>query len=129
MEVTIIFILKLIELAITVACIVLWEIIGFLSTEILLVIGTIAGYAIICAIFTIGYIFNSMAPKLLNILFSVVGCILFIASGIDVILEWESDEFAGSNRVCGLTAGGLMIINSVVFLWEAILLHRGGSVD
>uniref|UniRef100_A0A1A9W8N7 DUF7775 domain-containing protein n=1 Tax=Glossina brevipalpis TaxID=37001 RepID=A0A1A9W8N7_9MUSC len=118
--------LKIIELGIAIACIVLWETTGQFSRNPLVVCATIGGYTIICGIFLIGHIINSIVEKRLNALISVIGCILFVISGALVIDEWhDSSELLFKERKRNaLAAGSLMIINGAVFLMDTISICR-----
>ncbi|XP_037942244.1 protein snakeskin-like [Teleopsis dalmanni] len=93
----------------------------------MIVCGTVAGFTIICAVLFIGHILDSQVEKRMNALFSIVGCVLFIISGILVIEQWQDDKWFGfnkENRRYALAAGSLMIINGVIFLLDAICIFR-----
>ncbi|XP_043658678.1 uncharacterized protein LOC122623536 [Drosophila teissieri] len=118
--------LKIIELAIAIACIVLYETVGNLSSHPVLVAGTIGGYTVICGVLLVGHVVNSLVEKRLNALFSLIGCLLFVASGALVIDEWQSGTlFVPSDRKRqAVGTGSLMIINSAVFLLDTLCICR-----
>ncbi|EDW06934.2 protein snakeskin [Drosophila mojavensis] len=117
--------LKIIELGIAIACVVLYEVVGDLSKRPLIVCGTIVGYTIICAVLLIGHFINSVVEKRLNALLSLLGCILFVASGALVIDEWhDAYDFLKDRKRNALAAGSLMIINGAVFLLDMLSICR-----
>ncbi|XP_030378678.1 protein snakeskin [Scaptodrosophila lebanonensis] len=117
--------LKIIELGIAIACIVLSEVVGKLSEHPLIVFGTIGGFTVICGVLLIGHILNSIVEKRLNALFSLLGCVFFVVSGALVIDEWhDSFEFMKERKRNALAAGSLMIINGAVFLLDTLSICR-----
>lgn len=71
-----------------------------------------------------GYAVQTPANKRIDILYSLVGCALFIASGALIIQEWEDALFKTDARKMALTKGGLAILNGVVFFVDAIFTFR-----
>ncbi|KAH8276599.1 hypothetical protein KR044_008632 [Drosophila immigrans] len=121
--------LKIIELGIAIACVVLYEIVGDLSNRPLIVCGTIGGYTIICAILLIGHVLGSVIEKRLNALISLIGCILFVASGALVIDQWHDERLTfGDRKRDSIAAGSLMIINGAVFLMDTLSICRTRTV-
>ncbi|KAH8416537.1 hypothetical protein KR222_007792 [Zaprionus bogoriensis] len=117
--------LKIIELGIAIACVVLYEVVGDLSRRPLIVCGTIGGFTIICAILLIGHVLGSVVEKRLNALISLLGCILFVASGALVIDEWHDQyDFLKDRKRNAIAAGSLMIINGAVFLLDTLSICR-----
>ncbi|XP_017085606.1 uncharacterized protein LOC108117594 isoform X2 [Drosophila eugracilis] len=116
--------LKIIELAIAIACIVMYTTVGNLSVYPVLVAGTIGGYAVVCGILLIGHVINSLVEKRLNALFSLVGCLLFVASGALVIDEWHNSFPDTDRKRQAVGAGSLMIINAAVFLLDTLCICR-----
>ena len=118
--------LKIIELGIAIACIVLWEMVGTLSVRPLIVCGTIGGYTIICGVLLIGHLINSLVERRLNGLISLIGCIMFVIAGALVIDEWHdsSDLLFKERKRNALAAGSLMIINGAVFLLDTLSIYR-----
>ncbi|XP_004520115.2 protein snakeskin [Ceratitis capitata] len=118
--------LKIIELGIAIACIVLWETSGELSSKPLIVCGTLGGFTIICGVLLVGHILNSIVEKRLNALISIIGCVLFVISGALIIDEWhDNSNFLYKERKRNaLAAGSLMIINGAVFLLDTLSICR-----
>ncbi|XP_017482572.1 PREDICTED: uncharacterized protein LOC108371504 [Rhagoletis zephyria] len=118
--------LKIIELGIAIACIVLWETSGDLSSRPLIVCGTLGGFTIICGVLLIGHILNSIVEKRLNALISIIGCVLFVISGALIIDEWHdnSNFLVKERKRNALAAGSLMIINGAVFLLDTLSICR-----
>ncbi|EDV33796.1 uncharacterized protein Dana_GF19114, isoform A [Drosophila ananassae] len=116
--------LKIIELAISIACIVMYEVDGALSSRPLIVCGTIGGFTIICGVLLIGHVINSLVEKRLNALISLIGCVLFVASGALVIDEWHDARLQTDRKRNAIAAGSLMIINGAVFLLDTLSICR-----
>jgi len=119
--------LKIIELGIAIACIVLWETVGVsLSNKPMIVCGTVGGFTIICGVLLVGHLLNSIVEKRLNALISIIGCLLFVISGALVIDEWHdsSDLIFKERKRNALAAGSLMIINGAVFLLDTLSICR-----
>ncbi|KAH8408989.1 hypothetical protein KR009_004908 [Drosophila setifemur] len=119
---------KIIELAIAIACIVMYEVDGALSSRPLIVCGTIGGFAIICGVLLIGHVINSLVEKRLNALISLIGCVLFVASGALVIDEWHDAILQKDRKRNAIAAGSLMIINGAVFLLDTLCICRSRTV-
>ncbi|KAM7347420.1 protein snakeskin-like [Cochliomyia hominivorax] len=119
-------ILKIIELVIAIVCIILWETNGSFSNNPLIVCGTMGGFTVICGVFLLGHIINSVVEKRLNGLFSIIGCILFVISGALIIDQWhdKSEILFKESKRNALAAGSLMIINGAVFLMDTISIFR-----
>jgi len=70
-----------------------------------------------------GHVINSLVEKRLNALFSLAGCLLFVASGALVIDEWHGHINTDRKRQA-IGAGSLMIINAAVFLLDTLCICR-----
>ncbi|XP_034486879.1 protein snakeskin-like [Drosophila innubila] len=117
--------LKIIELAIAIACCVLSEMVDTMSKHDLIVYGTIGGFTIICAVLFIGHVIGSVVEKRLNALISLLGCILFVASGALVIDYWhDTYDYLKDRKRKAIAAGSLMIINGAVFLLDTLSICR-----
>ncbi|KAL7745162.1 hypothetical protein ACLKA6_008217 [Drosophila palustris] len=117
--------LKIIELGIAIACCVLNETVDNLSKHSLIVCGTIGGFTVICAVLLVGHVIGSVVEKRLNALISLLGCILFVASGALVIDEWhDAYDFLKERKRNAIAAGSLMIINGAVFLLDTLSICR-----
>ncbi|KAH8236006.1 hypothetical protein KR032_012270 [Drosophila birchii] len=120
--------LKIIELAIAICCIVMYEVVGALSSRPLIVCGTIGGFTIICGVLLIGHVINSLVEKRLNALISLIGCVAFVASGALVIDEWHDAVLQNDRKRNAIAAGSLMIINGAVFLLDTLSICRTRTV-
>ncbi|KAH8265876.1 hypothetical protein KR038_009219 [Drosophila bunnanda] len=120
--------LKIIELAIAICCIVMNEVVGALSSRPLIVCGTIGGFTIICGVLLIGHVINSLVEKRLNALISLIGCVAFVASGALVIDEWHDAVLQSDRKRNAIAAGSLMIINGAVFLLDTLSICRTRTV-
>ncbi|XP_017042077.1 uncharacterized protein LOC108088660 [Drosophila ficusphila] len=116
--------LKIIELAIAIACIVLYETVGNMTKYPIIVAGTIGGFTIICGVLLIGHVINSLVEKRLNALIALIGCLLFVASGALVIDEWHGFSPTPERKRQAIGAGSLMIINAAVFLLDTLCICR-----
>uniref|UniRef100_U5ESI9 Putative conserved secreted protein n=1 Tax=Corethrella appendiculata TaxID=1370023 RepID=U5ESI9_9DIPT len=118
-------IIKLLELALAITCVILhYKSLGERDQiTILLVAGTFVGFSIILIALFAGYILNTPINKKLDIFFSLVGCALFIASGVLIIQQWES-AFNTETRKIALSKGSLAIINGVLFFFDVIFTFR-----
>lgn len=76
--------------------------------------------------FFTGHLIGSVVEKRLNALISLLGCILFVASGALVIDKWHDVQniFGGDNKRNSIAAGSLMIINGAVFLLDTLSICR-----
>lgn len=61
--------------------------------------------------------------KKLDMFFSLVGTIMFVASGALVIEAWEN-SFNSESRRLAMAKGGLAIINGVIFLFDILLTYK-----
>lgn len=117
--------IKFVELALTISCCVLhYKSLG--ETEdmtIMLVAGTFVGYAVILIGLFAGYLMSNPINKKIDIFFSLIGCAMFIASGVLVLQAWESG-FKTERRRLALSKGSIAVINGVVFFFDAIFTFR-----
>ncbi|KAK9885498.1 hypothetical protein WA026_010991 [Henosepilachna vigintioctopunctata] len=116
-------IIKAIELALAVTCLILhtksWT--GNSTAE-LVSIGAFAGFTIILGGLFIGKFVDSAVGSRLDLYYSIVGVVLFVAAGyynIDIFKDGGADS-----KNYGLIKGSLAIINAVVFLIDALLGWR-----
>jgi len=61
--------------------------------------------------------------KRLDIFYSVLGCIMFILSGVLIIQAWEH-SFRTRTRDLAITKASVAIINGIVFLFDGIFTFR-----
>lgn len=117
---------------------------------IMLVNGTFVGFSIILVGLFAGYIMNTPINKRIgkmlciklierknkksifsDLFFSIVGCILFITSGVLILQFWNESTsgkiigFASNDRKSvGITKGSLAVINGVLFLVDVVFTFR-----
>lgn len=118
-------IIKFLELALTLSCLVLhYKSLGE-SDEltVLLVSGTFVGYSIILIGLFAGYMINSPINKKIDIFFSLLACAMFVASGVLVLKAWESG-FKSDRRRMAISKGSLAIINGALFFFDAVFTFR-----
>lgn len=71
----------------------------------------------------LGHVIGSLMEKRLNALISLLGCLLFLASGALVIDEWhDTFEWMNEHKRKAMAAGALMIINGAVFLLDTLCI-------
>lgn len=99
--------------------------------EVMLINGTFVGFSIILVGMFAGYLINTPINKRLDIFYSLVACVMFIASGILIIQYWNDSgvgkihgAFSSDNKNTGLAKGGLAIINGVLFLVDVFFTFR-----
>ncbi|XP_001866470.2 uncharacterized protein LOC6049759 [Culex quinquefasciatus] len=118
-------IIKFLELCLTIACTVLHYysfddgdlVTGFLST------GTFCGYIVILTTVMVGYLMKAHVHRRLNLFYSLLGCALFLTSGVFIIEAWEH-AFRTRTRDLAITKGSIAIINGVIFLMDTIFTFR-----
>lgn len=118
-------IVKFLELALSIACVGLhYKSMGETDEMTrLLVAGTFVGYTIILVGLFAGYLLGEAVSKKLDLFFSLLGCAMFIASGVLILQEWESG-FKTDRRRMAISKGALAIINGVLFFFDAIFTFR-----
>ncbi|XP_055585120.1 uncharacterized protein LOC129737971 [Uranotaenia lowii] len=118
-------IIKFLELALTLSCLVLhYKSLGETDElTIMLVSGTFVGYSIILIGLFAGYLINSPINKKIDIFFSLLACAMFVASGVLVLQAWESG-FKTDRRRMAISKGSLAIINGVLFFFDAVFTFR-----
>lgn len=72
----------------------------------------------------VGHAVSTPTNKRIDILYSLVGCALFITAGALIIEEWNNAIFKTDTRKLALTKGGLAIVNGVIFFVDAIFTFR-----
>ncbi|KAJ9586968.1 hypothetical protein L9F63_019459 [Diploptera punctata] len=121
-------ILKFLELALVIVCVALqYHAYYFYANnfhEWLITGAAFGGYLIIMAVAFVGIFTSQPLNKRLDIMFSVIGCALFIAAGAFAIDRYK-DARRSKQRDIGLSTGAMAIINGVVFLIDALLSFRG----
>ncbi|KAL9696029.1 hypothetical protein quinque_015314 [Culex quinquefasciatus] len=113
------------EVAVTISCAVLhYKSLGE-SDEltIMLVAGTFVGFSVILIGLFAGYLMGTPINKKIDIFFSLIGCAMFIASGVLVLQAWESG-FKTERRRLAISKGSLAIVNGVLFFFDAVFTFR-----
>lgn len=97
----------------------------------LLINGTFVGFSIILVGIFAGYLLNTPINKRLDIFYSLIGCGMFIASGILIISYWNDSTigkihgaFSGDAKNLGITKGSLAIVNGIVYLVDVFFTFR-----
>ncbi|XP_023171976.1 uncharacterized protein LOC111600195 [Drosophila hydei] len=118
-------VVKFLELAFSVACLVL-HFYSFNDRDIMtsfMATGTFTGYIIVVIGVFAGVLMRAPIHKRIDIFFSVLGCALFVASGIFIIEAWEF-SFRTRTRDLALIKASLSIVNGVLFGFDAIFTFR-----
>ncbi|XP_055551357.1 uncharacterized protein LOC129733841 [Wyeomyia smithii] len=118
-------IIKFLELCLATTCTVLHYysfddgdlVTGFIST------GTFCGYIVILITVMIGYLMKAHVHRRLNLFYSLLGCALFLTSGVFIIQAWEH-AFRTRTRDLAITKGSVALINGVIFLMDTIFTFR-----
>ncbi|XP_057324007.1 protein snakeskin-like [Microplitis mediator] len=120
-------IIRLLELAIVCAIIGLhWhsENYGDLPTRFIST-GTVGGYLIILVGLFAGGLMGTPVNRRVDLFFSLVGCVLFVASGALVIDAFNQIAYKSAERDRGLARGSLCVIEGALFLVDAFFTFRG----
>uniref|UniRef100_A0A182SLR1 MARVEL domain-containing protein n=1 Tax=Anopheles maculatus TaxID=74869 RepID=A0A182SLR1_9DIPT len=89
----------------------------------LLTAGTFVGYSVILIALFAGYMLSNPINKKLDLFFSLIGCAMFIASGVLVLKEWENSWNTDTKKIA-ISKGSLALINGVLFFFDAIFTLR-----
>lgn len=116
---------KFLELAVTISCVALhYKSLGETDElTIMLVSGTFVGFSIILIGLFAGYMMGNPINKKIDIFFSLIGCAMFIASGVLILQEWESG-FKTERRRLAISKGSLAIVNGVLFFFDSVFTFR-----
>ncbi|XP_058985382.1 uncharacterized protein LOC131805780 [Musca domestica] len=118
-------VVKFLELGFAIACLVL-HYYSFDDRDIatsLLATGSFSGYIIVLVGVFVGAMMRAHIHRRIDIFFSIMGCALFIASGVFVIEAWEY-SFRTRTRDLALIKASLAIVNGVLFGFDAIFTFR-----
>uniref|UniRef100_A0A182MZW2 DUF7775 domain-containing protein n=1 Tax=Anopheles dirus TaxID=7168 RepID=A0A182MZW2_9DIPT len=118
-------IVKFLELALAISCVVLHYKSLRESDDVtkLLSAGTFVGYSVILIALFAGYLLSNPINKKLDLFFSLIGCAMFIASGVLILKEWEN-SFNTDTKKIAITKGSLALTNGVLFFFDAIFTLR-----
>lgn len=94
--------------------------------ELMLASGTFCGYLIILVGVFAGVIMETPINRRIDLFFSLIGCVLFIAVGAMVISNHQYLA-SSSSRDKYMSKGSISIIEGFVFLLDAILTFKGES--
>jgi len=121
---------KFLELILTLVCLVLhYKSLGESQPHtIILASGTFLGYTIILVGLFSGYLLSTPINKRIDIFFSLLGCVLFIATGALILQEWNDDLFHSTfkteARKLAMTKGSLAIVNGILFFFDVVFTFR-----
>ncbi|KAG5684253.1 hypothetical protein PVAND_013489 [Polypedilum vanderplanki] len=129
-------IIKFLELLVTLACVGL----HYNSSEyidhhtVMLINGTFVGFTIILVALFAGYMMGTPINKRLDLFFSLIGCAMFITSGVLILQHWNGNSVSKvseslgfgttDSKKVGLTKGSLAIVNGVLFLVDVVFTFR-----
>uniref|UniRef100_A0A2M4AKU3 DUF7775 domain-containing protein n=2 Tax=Nyssorhynchus TaxID=44543 RepID=A0A2M4AKU3_9DIPT len=118
-------IIKFLELALAITCVILhYKSLGERDdTTKLLTAGTFVGYSVILIALFAGYLLGNPLNKKLDLFFSLIGCAMFIASGVLILKEWENAWSTDTKKIA-ITKGSLAVTNGVLFFFDAIFTFR-----
>lgn len=118
-------IVKFLELALAIACVVLHykSLNERDAITQLLAAGTFVGFCVILIALFAGHILSNPINKKLDMFFSLIGCAMFIASGVLILKEWEN-AWNNDMRKIAISKGSLAIVNGVLFFFDAIFTLR-----
>lgn len=128
--------IKFLELIVTLACVGLHynsgESVDYHS--VMLINGTFVGFTIILIALFAGYIMGTPINKRIDLFFSLIGCAMFITSGVLIIQFWNKDNVSAisekfgfgtpDSKKYGLTKGGLAVTNGILFLVDVVFTFR-----
>lgn len=116
---------KFLELAVTISCVALhYKSLGETDElTIMLVSGTFVGFSIILIGLFAGYMMGNPINKKIDIFFSLIGCAMFIASGVLILQAWESG-FKTERRRLAISKGSLAVVNGVLFFFDSVFTFR-----
>lgn len=117
--------IKFLELAVTISCCVL-HYKSLRETDemtIMLVAGTFVGFTIILIGLFAGYLMSNPINKKIDLFFSLLGCAMFIASGVLILQQWDN-AFKTETRRIAISKGSLAIVNGVLFFFDAVFTFR-----
>lgn len=117
--------IKFLELAVTISCCVLhYKSLGETDgMTIMLVAGTFVGFTIILIGLFAGYLMSNPINKKIDLFFSLLGCAMFIASGVLILQQWDN-AFKTETRRIAISKGSLAIVNGVLFFFDAVFTFR-----
>lgn len=118
--------IKLLELIITIVCIVLhWQSGDTRNLETdFITAGTFGGFLIILGSSFLGHVLTSPITKRIDLIFCLVGCAAFVATGALNIKHYENG-YNTDARKYGLAKASLAIINGALFLIDSLFTWRG----
>ncbi|XP_037935627.1 uncharacterized protein LOC119671587 isoform X1 [Teleopsis dalmanni] len=118
-------VVKFLELGFAIACLTL-HFYSFNDRDIVtsfLATGTFTGFIIVVVGVFAGVLMRAPIHKRIDIFFSVLGCALFVTSGVFIIESWEY-TFRTRTRDLALIKAALSIVNGVMFGFDAIFTFR-----
>lgn len=62
--------------------------------------------------------------KRIDIFYSLIGCVMFITSGVFIIEEWQN-AFRTRTRDAAMLKGSISIITGILFAFDCIFTFKG----
>ncbi|XP_058448514.1 uncharacterized protein LOC131428528 [Malaya genurostris] len=118
-------IIKFLELCLATTCTVLHYysfddgdlVTGFVAT------GSFCGYIVILSTVMVGYLMKAHVHRRQNLFYSLLGCGLFLTSGVFIIKAWEH-AYRTRTRDLAITKGSVALINGIIFLMDTVFTFR-----
>lgn len=82
---------------------------------------SVCSYTFILTIFLICYLLGDDLPVRMEIMFQLLGAVLFLASGSNIIMTYNNASF---NKDVGLALGSMEILTGIVFFIDFALLAK-----
>ncbi|XP_028133482.1 uncharacterized protein LOC114328733 [Diabrotica virgifera virgifera] len=122
-------IIKIVELAIAIVCMVLHSSTHTADYDIDTTSAiTYGAFIIILVGEAAAYFWKCPLDKKIDIYYSIVGCSLFLATGIFNILRY-TDQSGSKNKTMGIIKALFSLVNGVVFALDAFLTYKGEQVS
>ncbi|CAO1389785.1 unnamed protein product [Diamesa serratosioi] len=126
-------IIKFLELALTLTCLGLHynSMAEGAHHTVMLVNGTFVGFTIILVGLFAGYMMSTPINKRIDLFFSLLGCAMFIASGVLILQFWNDTSsakligfFDNDRKTLGITKGSIAVVNGILFFLDVIFTFR-----
>ncbi|XP_016948789.1 uncharacterized protein LOC108023678 [Drosophila biarmipes] len=88
----------------------------------MVVYGTLIGYLITCFVMATGHVGGAVVDKRLDVLFSIGGFVLFVASGTIIVDQWLGHCKSQEEKEALLVVGLLSLTNGAVFVGDMFVV-------
>ncbi|XP_070075379.1 protein snakeskin-like [Drosophila takahashii] len=88
----------------------------------MVVYGTLIGYLITCFILATGHVGGTGVDKRLEILFSIGGFVLFVATGVIILDQWLGYCKSQEDREVLLVSGILSLATGAIFVGDIFVI-------